>query len=93
LPGNGNLAFIARWSNAGMGKKKDNAGSKETAALNDIAAAIKNDFPHLTDDDVAAMIDRAREDFYNRPIREFVPLFVERRIRSQLTNQKEQKPS
>lgn len=89
MPGSGNLAFTVRWSNAGMGKKKDDADSKEAAALSDIAAAIKNDFPHLTDDDVAAMIARACEDFYNRPIRDFIPLFVERRIRAQLTNQKE----
>ncbi|MGW4479366.1 three-helix bundle dimerization domain-containing protein [Rhodococcus triatomae] len=72
-----------------MGKKKDEAATKEAAALNEIAASIRKDFPHLTDGDVAAMIDRAREDFYDRPIREFVPLFVERRIRAQLTAQKE----
>jgi hypothetical protein len=72
-----------------MGNKKDDAAPKEAAALNDIVAAIKKDFPHLADDDVAAMVDRAREDFHNRPIREFVPLFVERRIRAQLTTQQE----
>lgn len=30
------------------------------------------------------MVARARDDFAGRPIRDFVPLLVERRIRSQL---------
>ncbi|MFD1815481.1 three-helix bundle dimerization domain-containing protein [Rhodococcus gannanensis] len=72
-----------------MGHQKDGAAPKEAAALSDVASAIKKDFPHLADDDVAAMVDRAREDFHHRPIREFVPLFVERRIRAQLTTQQE----
>lgn len=57
----------------------------EDAALKEVANAIKKDYPHLAADEVDAMITRAHEDFYNRPIREFVPLFVERRIRAQLS--------
>ncbi|MFF0817849.1 three-helix bundle dimerization domain-containing protein [Rhodococcus sp. NPDC003318] len=70
-----------------MAKKKEDAASKEAAALKEIAEAIKKDFPDLTDGDVKAMIERAHEDFYSRPIREFVPLFIERRIRAQLAEQ------
>ncbi|MEE2055939.1 three-helix bundle dimerization domain-containing protein [Rhodococcus artemisiae] len=67
-----------------MGSKKANAAAKEAAALKEVASAIKRDYPHLTDDEVKAMMKRAHEDFYNRPIREFIPLFIERRIRAQL---------
>lgn len=59
----------------------------EKDALKEVGKAIKKDFPHLTDTEIDAMIKRAHDDFYNRPIREFVPLFVERRIRAQLTNE------
>ncbi|MGW0175678.1 three-helix bundle dimerization domain-containing protein [Rhodococcus sp. NPDC003322] len=62
------------------------AKKSEKAALKEVAAAIKKDYPHLSESDIDAMIGRAHEDFYNRPIREFVPLFIERRIRAQLAD-------
>lgn len=56
----------------------------EAAVLQEVAAGIRRDFPGLSASDVEDMVARAHADFAGRPIREFVPLFVERRIRAQL---------
>ncbi|MFD1811024.1 three-helix bundle dimerization domain-containing protein [Rhodococcus gannanensis] len=56
----------------------------EKIAMAEVQDSILRDHPELTGGDVAAMIARALEDFDKGTIREFVPLFVERRIRAQL---------
>ena len=56
----------------------------EAAALGEVLESLKSDYPGLAGDEVDAMVARARDDFAGRPIRDFVPLLVERRIRSQL---------
>ncbi|MDH6679455.1 hypothetical protein M2284_003677 [Rhodococcus sp. LBL1] len=71
--------FTVAWSTPAV------ANTKEEAALREAAHAIKRDYPQLSDSEVDEMIARAVEDFHDRPIREFVPLFVERRIRSRLS--------
>lgn len=57
---------------------------KEGAALREVADALKRDYPDLADTEIDTLVEQAHRAFYDRPIREFIPLFVERRVRAQL---------
>ncbi|MFV8164060.1 three-helix bundle dimerization domain-containing protein [Mycobacterium sp. 134] len=41
-------------------------------------------YPDTTDEDITGCVRRAQEHFQSSPIREFVPLLVERRARAEL---------
>ncbi|MGW4099574.1 three-helix bundle dimerization domain-containing protein [Mycobacterium sp. NPDC004974] len=41
-------------------------------------------YPDASDEDITGCVHRAQERFQSSPIREFVPLLVERRARSEL---------
>ena len=51
----------------------------------DLVERLKTSYPSLPDDMVANVVDDMRAAFAGSRIREYVPLFVERRARSALT--------
>ncbi|UZF45724.1 three-helix bundle dimerization domain-containing protein [Rhodococcus rhodochrous] len=57
---------------------------KEDEALEDVAVRMEAEYPDLAEGVVRRMIASAVDDLRGRPIREFVPLLVERRIRTRL---------
>jgi hypothetical protein len=56
----------------------------EHTALADIHRRLAAEFPHATPDDLSAAIKHAYAHFSTSPIRDFIPLLVEKRARRQL---------
>lgn len=56
----------------------------EHTALADVERRLAAEFPHATPDDLSAAINHAYARFDTSPIRDFIPLFVEKRARRQL---------
>lgn len=61
-------------------------GDEETA-LKEVAQRLAVTYSEMPASDVAQVVHDAAARFDGSPIREFVPLFVERRARTQLTQQ------
>ena len=63
--------------------------SEEDRAIGEIADRLAERFPELPSESVERAVDEARPEFDESPIRDFVPLFVERsakhRLRQRLT--------
>jgi len=53
--------------------------------IEQVIARLAADFPDVPRDDVAHIVASAHDRFQHSTIREFVPLFVERRARTQLS--------
>lgn len=53
-------------------------------ALAEVARRLGRDFPEISPHDVNAMVLQVYAEFDECPIRDFVPLLVEKRIRRQL---------
>jgi hypothetical protein len=58
----------------------------EHTALADIERRLAGEFPHASPDDLSAAIKQAYARFDTSPIRDFIPLFVEKRARRQLAS-------
>jgi hypothetical protein len=56
----------------------------EHTALTDVQRRLAAEFPHATPDDLSAAITHAYNRFSTSPIRDFIPLLVEKRARRQL---------
>lgn len=56
----------------------------EQTALAEIKHRLIQDFPGVTSADVDAAVNQAYARFANRPIRDFIPLFVEKHARHSL---------
>lgn len=56
----------------------------EETALADVERRLVEEFPGITSADVEDAVNAAHARFDHRPIRDFVPLFVEKRARHQL---------
>ncbi|MBX8687363.1 hypothetical protein GO011_07945 [Mycobacterium sp. 20091114027_K0903767] len=59
----------------------------EDTALADVTRRLIEEFAEIAPADVEDAVSRAHARFDNRPIRDFVPLFVEKRARHQLAQQ------
>ena len=57
----------------------------ETRALAVVAERMRDRFPNLPPDIVDAAVARFHREYDGRPIREFVPLLVERQVREHLS--------
>ena len=57
----------------------------ETQALVVVAQRIRDQFPNLPPEAVDAAVARFHREYDGRPIREFVPLLVERQVREHLS--------
>ncbi len=61
----------------------DNA-EHEARALEEVVERLVARFPDVAEDRVREIVRAAHEEFANRPIRDFVPVFVERTARDEL---------
>ncbi|HYN74004.1 MAG TPA: hypothetical protein VES60_16005 [Nakamurella sp.] len=61
----------------------DNA-EHEARALEEVVERMVARFPDVAEDRVREIVRDAHEEFANRPIRDFVPVFVERTARDEL---------
>ncbi len=57
----------------------------EQTIIDQLVQRLTRNFPAIPPDTVAAVVTEIHTGFEGRPLREFVPLFVERRARSELT--------
>jgi hypothetical protein len=58
--------------------------SDEDRAISEVVERLAKQFPRLPADEVAQVVSQARPEFDNVPIRDFVPLFVERDAKARL---------
>ncbi|MGV0813096.1 hypothetical protein ABQF34_14135 [Mycolicibacterium boenickei] len=59
-------------------------GISEDVKMAEVVTRLGAAYPETPADDVAGCVRRAQERFQSSPIREFVPLLVERRVRAEL---------
>lgn len=57
---------------------------QESVGLRNAIASIRLDFPEVPSAEVAALVDAERRRYDGRPVRDFVPVLVERAVRTQL---------
>ena len=58
--------------------------SDEDRAINEVVDRLAKQFPHVSADKVAVVVSQTRPEFDDVPIRDFVPLFVERGAKARL---------
>ncbi len=56
----------------------------EATALAEVKRRLMQEFPHVAPADVDAAVAAGHARFENRPIRDFIPLFVEKHARQRL---------
>ena len=61
------------------------AGPSEVDLIRDVERRMLDDYAHLPEVQVSQAITQAHNRFADSPIRDFVPLLVERRARAQLS--------
>lgn len=59
--------------------------TSEDIRIAEMVERLKSSFPTLSADTVVQVVDEMRAAFHGSRIREYVPLFIERRARSALT--------
>jgi hypothetical protein len=59
---------------------------EEDRAIQGVVERLTKTFPQAQPDEVARAVDEARPEFDDSPIRDFVPLFVERSAKHRLLN-------
>jgi len=57
---------------------------EEDRAIAEAVVRLRKQFPDVPADDVAAAVEASRPEFEPNPIRDFVPLFVERGAKDRL---------
>ena len=63
----------------------DVAAAHESRELDEVLERLIQRFPDIPEERVRAAIDEAHERFVGNPIRNFVPVFVERSVRDVLS--------
>ncbi|HEY3002735.1 MAG TPA: hypothetical protein VGJ44_10335 [Kribbellaceae bacterium] len=58
--------------------------SEENRAISEVVERLSKSFPTLSSDQVEAAVENSRPEFEASPIRDFVPLFVERSAKHKL---------
>jgi hypothetical protein len=58
--------------------------SEENRAIDEVIDRLAKQFPQLPADEVATAVNQTRPEFDQAPIREFIPLFVERDAKARL---------
>jgi hypothetical protein len=59
---------------------------EEDRAIQEVVERLTKTFPEAQPDEMARAVDEARPEFDDSPIRDFVPLFVERSAKHRLLN-------
>ncbi len=57
----------------------------EARAMEEVVQRLVARFPDVPDDRVRQIVTAAHREFVNRPLRDFVPVFVERSAKSELS--------
>ena len=65
-------------------KAEGHERSEEDRAISEVADRLTKTFPEAPPDEVTRAVQEARPEFDGRPIRDFVPLFVERSAKHRL---------
>jgi hypothetical protein len=60
-------------------------GPNEWSAIEQLVDRLRNNCPHVPADTVATVVHHTHAKFDGRPVRDFVPLFVERGAKAELT--------
>ena len=60
-------------------------GANEWSAIEQLVDRLRNNYPHVPADTVATVVHHTHAKFDGRPVRDFVPLFVERGAKAELT--------
>ena len=60
-------------------------GASEWSAIKQLVDRLRNNYPHVPADTVATVVHHTHAKFDGRPVRDFVPLFVERCAKEELT--------
>ncbi len=58
----------------------------ERSAIDGIVDRLAVEFPHVPADEVVQRVDEEHRRFDGRPIRDFVPIFVERAVKRALSS-------
>jgi hypothetical protein len=58
--------------------------SEEDRAITEVVDRLTKQFPEVPAEDIAATVSASRPEFEEAPIRDFVPLFVERSAKHRL---------
>jgi len=61
------------------------AAAHESRELNEVVERLVERFPDVPEERVRSVVAKAHEKFAGNPIRDFVPVFVERSARDELT--------
>ena len=59
-------------------------GASEWSAIKQLVDRLRNSYPHVPADTVATVVHHTHAKFDGRPVRDFVPLFVERGAKEEL---------
>jgi hypothetical protein len=57
----------------------------EAREIDEVVGRLRDRFPDITEDRIRVAVTAAHQEFDGRPIRDFVPVFVERAARTALT--------
>ncbi len=63
----------------------DAAAAHEVRELNEVVERLREQFPEVPEEQVRSVVTKAHEGFAGHPIRDFVPVFVERVARDELS--------
>ncbi|WP_145812142.1 three-helix bundle dimerization domain-containing protein [Kribbella amoyensis] len=63
--------------------------SEENRAIDEVVERLAQQFPELPAADIASTVAQTRPEFEEAPIRDFVPLFVERSAKNRLRDRRE----
>ena len=69
------------------GAQRPSKTSKEHEALARLIERLKGQFPHLPAGHVERLVHSQHADFNDRPVRDFVPILVERAVRTRLKDE------
>jgi hypothetical protein len=65
--------------------KDADAAAHESRELNEVVERLCQRFPDIQEQQVRTAVARAHDRFVGNPIRDFVPVFVERAVRDELS--------
>ncbi len=60
-------------------------GASEWSAIEQLVDRLRSSYPHLPADTIATVVHHTHAKFDGHPVRDFVPLFVERGAKEELT--------
>ncbi len=63
----------------------DATAAHEIRELDEVVERLLQRFPDLSEERVRTVVDKIHEGFAGNPIRDFVPVFVERAVRDELS--------